>query len=86
MRYNLFPAVEVDGDTAPGYSSGQSIAAMEKLAPRAARRLSPPNGPASPISRKMAGNIAGVVFGLAVVFVFLVLAAQYREPEPCRWR
>ena len=31
-RYNLYPAVELDGDTAPGYSTGQSIETMEKLA------------------------------------------------------
>jgi multidrug efflux pump subunit AcrB len=32
VRYNLQPAVEIDGDTAPGYSTGQSLATMEKLA------------------------------------------------------
>ena len=31
-RYNLFPAVEVDGETAPGYSTGQAMGTMEKLA------------------------------------------------------
>ena len=48
----------------------------------AAGRLSPLNGPASPISRRPAGSTAGLVFGMAVLFVFLVLAAQYRKPDP----
>ena len=50
-RYNLFPAVEVDGETAPGYSTGQSINTMEKLAP-SLPQASPPNGPTSPSSRR----------------------------------
>ena len=32
VRYNLYPSVEVQGDTAPGYSSGQSLATMQRLA------------------------------------------------------
>ena len=51
-RYNLFPAVEIDGETAPGYSSGQALATMEKLADEPARRLHRPNGPTSPSSRR----------------------------------
>jgi multidrug efflux pump subunit AcrB len=38
-RYNLFPAVEIDGDTAPGYSTGQAMKTMEKLAAEPAARL-----------------------------------------------
>ena len=79
VRYNLLPAVEIDGDTAPGYSSGQSLATMEKLA---ADTL--PSGYASEwtgvaYQQVMAGNTAGIVFGMAVFFVFLVLAAQYES-------
>ena len=39
VRYNLLPAVEIDGDTAPGYSSGQSLSTMEKLADAGIRGL-----------------------------------------------
>jgi multidrug efflux pump subunit AcrB len=79
VRYNLFPAVEIDGDTAPGYSSSQSLKAMEQIA---AETLPP--GYASEwtdiaYQQKAAGNTAALVFGLAVVFVFLVLAAQYES-------
>jgi hydrophobe/amphiphile efflux-1 (HAE1) family protein len=77
-RYNLFPAVEVDGDTAPGYSSGASLDAMETLSAEL-----PPGYSAEwtgiAFQQKMAGSTAGLVFGLAVLFVFLVLAAQYES-------
>ena len=79
VRYNLFPAVEVDGDTAPGYSSGYAMASMEKLA---TENLGPGYGfewTGIAFQQKMAGNTAGLVFLLAVVFVFLVLAAQYES-------
>jgi len=78
-RYNGFPAVEIDGDTAPGYSSGQSLKSMEKLA---AETLPP--GYASEwtgiaYQQKAAGSTSALVFGMAVLFVFLVLAAQFES-------
>ncbi|QDX25185.1 multidrug efflux RND transporter permease subunit [Sphingomonas suaedae] len=77
-RFNLFPAVEVDGDTAPGYSTGQSLARMEVIA----KDL--PQGFAAEwtdlaFQQKAAGNVAALVFLLSVVFVFLVLAAQFES-------
>ena len=78
-RYNGFPAVEIDGDTAPGYSSGQSLKSMEKLA---AETL-PPGFAAEwtgiAYQQKAAGSTSGLVFGMAVLFVFLVLAAQFES-------
>jgi hydrophobe/amphiphile efflux-1 (HAE1) family protein len=78
VRYNLFPAVEVDGETAPGYSSGQSIATMERLADDLPAGFS---GEWTDIAfqQKAAGNVALLVFGMAVLFVFLVLAAQFES-------
>ncbi|MFL6754863.1 MAG: efflux RND transporter permease subunit [Sphingomicrobium sp.] len=78
-RYNGFPAVEIDGDTAPGYSSGQSLKSMEQLA---AETL--PSGFATEwtgiaYQQKAAGSTSGLVFGMAVLFVFLVLAAQFES-------
>ncbi|HEX8840384.1 MAG TPA: efflux RND transporter permease subunit, partial [Sphingomicrobium sp.] len=77
-RYNLFPAVEMDGQPAPGYSTGQGIAAMEQIASHL-----PPGFKTEwtdiAFQQKAAGNTAGIVFGLAVVFVFLVLAAQFES-------
>ena len=78
-RYNLFPAVEVDGDTAPGYSSGQSLAAMEKLAAATLPADYSTEWTGIAFQQKAAGSAAAVVFALAVVFVFLVLAAQYES-------
>ncbi len=79
VRHNLFPAAELQGDTKPGYSSGQALAAMEKLANE---RL--PDGfgfewTELAYQQKLAGNTATLVFGMAVVFVFLLLAAQYES-------
>ena len=79
VRYNMLPAVELDGNTAPGFSSGQSLVTMEKLA---ADTLSPGYGTEwtdIAFQQQLAGNTAALVFALSVVFVFLVLAAQYES-------
>jgi HAE1 family hydrophobic/amphiphilic exporter-1 len=78
-RYNLFPAAEVQGSTLPGFSTGQAIAAMETIA---AANL--PSGfgfewTEIALQEKATGNTAVVAFSLAVVFVFLLLAAQYES-------
>src|SRR5580693_2298487 len=78
-RYNLYTAAEVQGNTLPGYSTGYAIAAMEKLA---AERL--PDGfgfewTDLAFQEKLAGNSGLLVFAASVVFVFLVLAAQYES-------
>jgi HAE1 family hydrophobic/amphiphilic exporter-1 len=78
-RYNLFPAAEIQGSTPSGYSTGQSLAAMEQLA---AERL--PDGfgyewTELAFQEKLAGSTGLLVFGAAVVFVFLALAAQYES-------
>ena len=78
-RYNIYPAAELDGAAAPGYSQGQAIAAMQKLA---AETL--PDGFAYEwttlaYQQIRAGNTAIFAFPLGVVFVFLVLAAQYES-------
>ena len=79
VRYNLQPAVEIDGDTAPGHSTGQSLTTIEKLA---GETLAPGYGGEwtdIAYQQSHAGNTAGVVFAMAVLFVFLVLAAQYES-------
>ena len=79
VRYNLYPAAELQGDTAPGFSSGQALRTMERMA---AERL--PQGFAYDwtelaFEQKQAGNTGAIAFALAVVFVFLLLAAQYES-------
>jgi multidrug efflux pump subunit AcrB len=78
-RYNLAPAVAVDGDTAPGFSSGQSLTTMEKVAAEALPRGYDFEWTGIAYQQKYAGNTAALVFALAVLLVFLVLAAQYES-------
>jgi hydrophobe/amphiphile efflux-1 (HAE1) family protein len=79
QRYNLAPAVAIDGDTAPGYSSGQSLKKMEELADATLPHGYTHEWTGIAYQQKTAGNTAALVFGLAVVLVFLVLAAQYES-------
>ncbi|MET0274883.1 MAG: efflux RND transporter permease subunit, partial [Phenylobacterium sp.] len=79
VRYNLFPAAELQGDTKPGVSSGQALDAVEKMA-----KAHLPEGfgyewTELAYQQKTAGNTGAIAFGLAVVFVFLLLAAQYES-------
>jgi len=78
-RYNLAPAVEVDGDTAPGFSSGQSLVTMQKLADDTLPKGYSTEWTGIAYQQQAAGSTAGIVFLMAVVFVFLVLAAQYES-------
>ena len=78
-RYNGFPAVEIDGDTAPGYSSGQSLKSMETLAAKALPPGFATEWTGIAYQQKAAGSTSGLVFGMAVLFVFLVLAAQFES-------
>ncbi len=79
VRFNLYPAAELQGDTKRGFSSGQSLTTMDTLAKA--------NLPAGftyewtelAYQQQQAGNTGILVFGLAVVFVFLLLAAQYES-------
>jgi hydrophobe/amphiphile efflux-1 (HAE1) family protein len=79
VRYNLYPAVEIDGDTAPGYSSGASLTTMESVAASTLPKDYGTEWTGIAYQQKAAGSTAGIVFALAVVFVFLVLAAQYES-------
>jgi multidrug efflux pump subunit AcrB len=79
VRYNLFPAVEIDGDTAPGFSSGQSLNSMEKLAAELLPAGYATEWTGIAYQERATGNTAALVFVLAVIFVFLVLAAQYES-------
>jgi multidrug efflux pump subunit AcrB len=78
-RYNLYPAAELDGQPAPGFSQGQAIDTMQKIA-----RETLPSGfsfewTTLAYQQINAANTAGFAFILGVVFVFLVLAAQYES-------
>jgi hydrophobe/amphiphile efflux-1 (HAE1) family protein len=79
LRYNGYPAADINGGPAPGVSSGQAEAAIESLA-----REVLPNGIGYEwtdlsYQQRLAGNTAIFVFPLCVLLAFLVLAAQYES-------
>ena len=79
FHYNLYPSATITGEAAAGHSSGEAITAMEKLAERT---LPPSMGyewSGVTYQQLVAGNQAPFIFGLAVVLVFLFLAAQYES-------
>ncbi|MFA6232128.1 MAG: efflux RND transporter permease subunit [Rhodanobacter sp.] len=79
QHYNGYPTAEINGGPAPGYSSGQAQAAMEKLA-----KDNLPNGISFEwteltYQQILAGNTAILVFPLCVLLVFLVLSSLYES-------
>ncbi|SBW11824.1 aminoglycoside/multidrug efflux system [uncultured Alphaproteobacteria bacterium] len=79
MRYNGFLAADISGGAAPGYSSGQAQAAVERIA---AETLPPGfafEWTDLTYQQIIAGDTATLVFALAILLVFLVLAAQYES-------
>jgi hydrophobe/amphiphile efflux-1 (HAE1) family protein len=79
LRYNLYPSAEIQGDTAPGKSSGQALKAMEDTANRVLPQGFAWEWTELAYQQQLAGNSGGLVFVLAVVFVFLMLAALYES-------
>ncbi|MBC7945443.1 MAG: efflux RND transporter permease subunit, partial [Burkholderiales bacterium] len=79
VRHNLYPAAEVQGSAAPGHSSGEALTTMEQLADKTL-----PSGIGSDwtelaFQQRLAGNAGLLIFPLSVLFVFLVLTAQYES-------
>jgi len=79
MRYNGYPAAEINGAPAPGYSSGQAEAAMAKLAEENLPRGMAYEWTELTYQRILAGNAAIYVGPLCILLVFLVLAALYES-------
>lgn len=77
VRYNLFPAAELQGQAAPGVSTGDALHAMEQLADRTLPDGFTYEWTEIAYLEKAAAGSSLTVFLLAVVFVFLVLAALY---------
>jgi multidrug efflux pump len=79
MRYNGYPAAEINGGPAPGYSSGQAQDRMSALL-----KSELPNGMSYEwteltYQEHLAGNTMILIFPLCVLFAYLVLAAQYES-------
>lgn len=79
MRYNGFPAAEISGGPAPGFSSGQAEALMAKLAQDHLPKGLSFEWTELTYQRILAGNTAGYIYPLCLLLVFLVLAAQYES-------
>ncbi|MDT8276444.1 multidrug efflux RND transporter permease subunit [Roseomonas mucosa] len=78
-RYNLYPAAEIQGTPAPGASTGQAIAAMQSALEEALPAGFSYEWTELALQETTQGNTAPLAFGLAVVFVFLLLAALYES-------
>jgi multidrug efflux pump subunit AcrB len=79
MRYNMYSATAITGNPAPGTSSGEAIKLMQEIADQELPRSMASDWTELAYMQLQAGNTATGVFALAVVFVFLVLAAQYES-------
>jgi HAE1 family hydrophobic/amphiphilic exporter-1 len=77
-RYNMYPAAPINGDAAPGFSSGQALDLMEQMAKA---KLPPSMGfewTGMSFQEKAAGNPM-IIFALAIIIVYFVLCAQYES-------
>jgi hydrophobic/amphiphilic exporter-1 (mainly G- bacteria), HAE1 family len=77
-HYNLFRSAEIDGSAAPGYSSGQAIAAMEELAKKMPRGFSY-SWTGLSLEELQSGGTSLILFGLGTLVVYLTLSAQYES-------
>jgi HAE1 family hydrophobic/amphiphilic exporter-1 len=78
-HYNLFRAIEITGNAAPGFSSGQAIKAMEQVAQKVLPAGLGYEWSGTALEELVSGGLAPLIFGLGLVFVFLVLSAQYES-------
>ena len=79
MRYNSFRSADVNGDAAPGYSSGEAQAAIEQILEETLPSGMDFEWTDLTYQQILAGNTAMIIFPLCLLLVFLVLAAQYEN-------
>lgn len=79
MRYNMYPSATINGNPSPGVSSGQAISTMERVARTEIPQSMRYEWTELALLQLQTGSTAMMVFILAVVLVFLVLAAQYES-------
>ena len=78
-RYNMFPAADLSGQPAPGASTGDALAAVERLAKEILPTSFTTEWTEIALQQKLAGNSAIYIFPLCVLFVFLLLSALYES-------
>ena len=79
QRYNVLRCAEINGAPAPGYSSGQAIAAMEEVAKEVLPEGYGFEWTGTAYQEKLAGSAQAIIFALALLLVFLLLSAQYES-------
>lgn len=79
QRYNMFRSAEITGAPATGFSSGQALSEMEKLAQKVLPQGYGFEWTGTAFQEKEAGSSQALIFVLALVFVFLFLVAQYES-------
>jgi multidrug efflux pump len=79
LRYNMYAAAAINGDAGPDTSSGQAVSLMQQTAKKELPTSMAVEWTELAYLQNQAGNTAMWFFALAVVFVFLVLAAQYES-------
>jgi HAE1 family hydrophobic/amphiphilic exporter-1 len=77
--YNLYPSSNIYGMSAPGYSSGQAIQTLEKLAKEILPAGMSYEWTSTAYQEKIAGNLSYYIFILSLVLVYLILAGQYEN-------
>ncbi|TDO22879.1 efflux RND transporter permease subunit [Pedobacter duraquae] len=78
-HFNLFRSIEIAGSAKPGYSSGDALKALEEVAAQTLPANYAYNFSGLSLEEKEAGSSTTLIFGLIVVFVFLLLAALYES-------
>lgn len=78
-RYNGYPAMQINATAAPGYSSGQAMAALEEVAKQVLPNTFTFEWADMSHEEKQSGKQTPIIFGLALLFVFLCLAALYES-------
>ncbi len=78
-RFNGFPSAKLNGNQAPGYSSGQAIAAMEQVAQKVLPEGYGFSWSGQAFEEKKAGGTSTIAFAFGLIMVFLILAAQYEK-------
>ena len=78
-HYNLYRSIQINGDAAEGYSSGEAMAAMEEIAARVLPTSFGYSWSGMSFQEKLSGNAQSLVFIFVALVVFLVLSAQYES-------
>jgi multidrug efflux pump subunit AcrB len=79
QRFNMYTTAQINGEAAPGFSSGQAIALVEQMAEKSLPASMGYEWTGMSFQEKQVGSEQYLIFALAVVLVFLVLAAQYES-------